>query len=179
MRDALKAIACVVALTAVAGCGFGGDDPSGPGAALTPPETSWLPGQDPLGAYGEFAAVFNPAVELAKRRLEQRELELERIEKAKIAARKRAEEAARRAYLRAKRRAERAYKRALRAAAQKRRERLEELRRLKEKLARKKRAYERSRRVEPGKECRLPGVRERYRCRVGKLPEPESDEDGK
>ena len=174
MRRAVGAIACVLALTGVAGC-FGGGDPAGPAAALTPPESSWVPGQEPLGAYSEFAAVFDPAVELAEKRLKQRELELERIEKAKIAARKRAEEAARRAYERAKRRAERAYKRALREAARKRRERLEELKRLKEKLARKRRAYERSRRVEKGAECDLPGVRERYRCRVGKLPEPESD----
>lgn len=178
MRDVLKVIACVVAL-AVSGCAFGGDEASGPAAALTPPETSWLPGQDPLGAYGEFAAILDPAVDLAKRRLEQRELELERIEKAKLAARKRAEEAARRAYERAKRRAERAYKRALREAARRRREQQERLRLLKEKLARKKRAYERKRRVEVGRECRLPGVRERYRCRVGKLPEPESGKDGK
>ena len=175
----LIGIVCVVALAAVTGCGFGGDDPGGPEAALTPPETSWLPGQDALGAYGEFAAVFDPAVELAERRLKRRELELERIEKAKVAARKRAEEAARRAYERAKRRAERAYKQALREAARRRREQQEKLRRLKERLARKRRAYERSRRVEPGKECGLPGVRERFRCRVGKLPEPESGEGGR
>lgn len=166
------AIACVVALAAVTGCGFGGDDSGGPAAALTPPDTSWLPGQDPLGAYGEFTEVFDPAVELAERRLKKRELELERIEKAKIAARKRAEEAARRAYERAKRRAERAYKRALREAEEK-------LRRLKEKRARQRREYERSRRVEKGPECDLPEVRQKFRCRVGKLPEPETGEDGR
>jgi hypothetical protein len=179
MRGKLTAIACIVGLAALGGCGFGGGDSSGPAAALTPPETSWIPGQDPLGAYREFAAVFDPAVELAARRLKQRELELERIEKAKIAARKRAQEAARRAYERAKRRAERAYQRALRAAARERRERLEKLRRLRKKLARKKRAYERSLRVERGAECDLPEVRERFKCRVGKLPKPESYEDGK
>ena len=178
MRE-LTALACLVVLCTVAGCGFGGDGSSVPGAALTPPETSWLPGQDPLGAYSEFAAVFDPAVELAKRRLKRRELELERIEKAKIAARERASEAARRAYERAKRRAERAYKRALREAARRRREQQERLRRIKERLARKREAYERKRRVETGPECDLPEVRERYRCRVGKLPEPESEEDGK
>jgi len=175
MTRSLAAVACFVALGAVAGCGFG-DDSSGPAAALTPPETSWLAGQDPLGAYREFAAVFGPAVELAERRLTRRELALERIEKAKIAARKRAEEEARRRYLEAKRRAERAYKRALREAARKRRELQERLRRKKDRLARKRRAYERKRRVEPGPECGLPGVRERFRCRVGKLPEPETDE---
>lgn len=179
MRQLATAFACVVALAGVAGCGFGGDGSSGPAAALTPLETSWLPGQDPLGAYGEFGAVFDPAVELAERRLKKRELELERIEKAKIAARKRAEEAAQRAYERAKRRAERAYKRALREAARRRREAEERLRRQKERLARKRRAYERSRRVEKGPECDLPEVREKFKCRVGKLPEPESDEDGK
>jgi predicted small lipoprotein YifL len=179
MKREIAAIACLVALSAVTGCGFGGDDSSVPGAALTPPDTSWLPGQDPLGAYAEFAAVFDPAVELAERKLKRRELELERIEKAKIAARKRAQEEARRAYLRAKRRAERAYKRALREAARRRRELQERLERKKERLARKKRAYERKRRVEVGPECRLPGVRERYRCRVGKTPVPESDEEGK
>ena len=178
MRRALTAVA-FVALVAVTGCGFGGDDASGPAAALTPPESSWLPGQDPLGAYGEFAAVFDPAVDLAERRLKRRELELERIAKAKAAARKRAEEAAQRAYERAKRRAERAYKRALREAARRRRARQEQLQRLKEKLARKRRAYERSRRVEKGPECDLPEVRERFKCRVGKLPEPEKDEDGR
>ena len=179
MRDALAAIACVIALGVVAGCGFGGDDASGPAAALTPPETSWLPDQDPLGAYSEFAAVFDPAVELAERRLKRRELALERIAKAKAAARKRAQEEARRAYLRAKRRAERAYQQALKEAARRRRAQQEKLRRLKEKLARKRRAYERSRRVPTGAECGLPGTRERFKCRVGKLPEPESDEDGK
>jgi hypothetical protein len=179
MRHVLAPIACVVALAGVAGCGFGGDDSSGPVAALTPPETSWLPGQDPLGAYGEFAAVFDPAVELAERKLKKRELELARIEKAKIAARKRAQEAARRAYERAKRRAERAYQRALRAAARERRERLEELRRLRAEQRRKRRAYERSLRVEKGAECDLPEVRERFKCRVGKTPVPETDEDGK
>jgi hypothetical protein len=178
MRRVVTAIA-FVALAGVTGCGFGGDDSSGPAAALIPPESSWLPGQDPLGAYGEFTAVFDPAVDLAERRLKKRELELERIEKAKLAARKRAEEAARRAYERAKRRAERAYKRALREAARRRREQREKLERLQEKLARKKRAYERSRRVPTGKECGLPGVRERFRCRVGKTPEPESDKGGK
>ena len=174
MRQALAAITCLVALGAVTGCGFGGDDSSAPAAAL-PPDTSWVAGQDPLGAYGEFAAVFDPAVELAERRLKRRELALERIEKAKIAARKRAQEEARRAYERAKRRAERAYKRALREAARRRREQQEKLRLLKEKLARKRAAYERKRRVEVGPECRLPGVRERYKCRVGKLPAPETD----
>jgi hypothetical protein len=176
MRE-LTALACLVALCTVTGCGFGGDDSGVPGAALTPPDTSWLPGQDPLGAYSEFAGVFDPAVALAERRLNRRELELERIEKEKIAARKRAEEAARRAYERAKRRAERAYKRALKEAARRRREAEERLRRQKEKLARKRRAYERKRRVETGPECDLPGVRERYRCRVGKLPVPEDGGD--
>ena len=175
MMRTLAPIACLVALCAVAGCGLGGDDADVPAAALTPPETSWLPDQDPLGAYAEFAAIFDPAVELAARRLERRELELERIEKAKIAARKRAQEEARRAYLRAKRRAERAYKRALREAARRRREAQERLRRQKERLARKRRAYERKRRVEKGPECDLPEVRERFKCRVGKLPEPETD----
>jgi hypothetical protein len=174
MRRELAAIACVVALSAVTGCGFGGDDASAPATAL-PPDTSWLAGQDPLGAYAEFAAVFDPAVELAERRLKRRELELERIEKAKIAARKKADEEARRRYLEAKRRAERAYKRALREAARRRREQQERLERIKERLARKRAAYERKRRVEVGPECRLPGVRERYRCRVGKLPAPETD----
>lgn len=177
MRRELISIACLVALAALGGCGFGGGDSGGPAAALTPPESSWLPGQDPLGAYREFAAVFDPAVELATRRLKQRELELERIEKAKLAARKRAEEAARRAYERAKRRAERAYKRALKEAARRRREQQEKLRRLKKKLARKRAAYERKRRVETGPECDLPGVRERYRCRVGKVPVPEDEQD--
>lgn len=179
MRRELAAIFCLVALSAVTGCAFGGDDSGPPAAALTPLETSWVPDQDPLGAYAEFAAVFDPAVELAERRLKRRELELERIEKAKIAAKKRAEEAARRAYERAKRRAERAYQRALKEAARRRRAQQERLKRIKERLARKRRAYERKRRVEVGPECRLPTVRERYKCRVGKLPEPESDEDGK
>jgi hypothetical protein len=177
MRRELTAIACLVALAVVGGCGFGGGDSGGPAAALTPPETSWIPGQDPLGAYREFGAVFDPAIELAERRLKRRELELERIEKAKMAARKRAEEAARRAYERAKRRAERAYKRALREAARRRRAQQEKLRRLKEKRARQRAAYERKRRVETGPECDLPGVRERYRCRVGKVPVPEDGGD--
>ena len=176
MRSALAAAACLVAFGGVAGCGFGGDDASLPAAALTPPETSWVPDQDPLGAYAEFAAVFDPAVELATKRLKRRELELERIARAKLAAQKRADEEARRRYLEAKRRAERAYKRALREAARRRREAQERLRRQKERLARERRAYERSRRVEKGAECDLPEVRERFKCRVGKLPEPESDE---
>ena len=179
MRRELAAIACLVALSAITGCGFGGDDSSGPAAALTPPDTSWLTGQDALGAYAEFAAVFDPAVELAERKLKRRELELERIEKAKLAARKRAQEEARRAYERAKRRAERAYQRALREAARRRREQQERLERIKERLAAKRRAYERKRRVDVGPECRLPNVRERYRCRVGKLPEPESEDGDK
>jgi hypothetical protein len=177
MRHALTAIMCVAALGGVAGCGFGGDDASGPAAALTPAETSWVPGQDPLGAYSGFGAVFDPAVALAERTLKRRELELERIEKAKIAARKRAEEAARRAYERAKRRAERAYKRALREAARRRREQQERLERLKAKRARQRARYERKRRVEVGPECQLPGVRDRFKCRVGKTPVPENDEE--
>jgi hypothetical protein len=179
MTRAVTATVCLVALVVVTGCGFGGDEASGPAAALIPPETSWLPGQDPLGAFRVFAAVFVPAAELARRRLKKRELELERIEKAKIAARKRAEEAARRAYERAKRRAERAYERALREAARQRRRQQEKLERLKAKRARQRARYERKRRVEVGPECNLPGVRERFKCRVGKTPVPESDEEGR
>lgn len=173
-----RVAACILAcgLLLLAGCGFGGDDGSGvPGAALTPPESSWLPGQPALGSYPPFAAVLGRAVAVARRQREKRELALERIERQKAAARKRASDEARRRYLEAKRRAERAYKRALKEAARKRREQEERIRRIKEEIARKRREREKKLRVNPGEECKLQNVRERFRCKRGRLPDKATD----
>jgi hypothetical protein len=176
MTRALAAIAALCAAGAFGGCGFGGDESSaGPGAPLTPPESSWVPGQRALGAYPQFAAIFARAAQIAVERRESRELALERIERQKIAARNRADAEARRRYLEAKRRAERAYKRALAEAAEKRRAQEARLRRIRERIARLNAARERKLRVNPGEECRLAEVRRRYDCRRGRLPDPAGD----
>jgi hypothetical protein len=171
MRRLLPLMAAL-ALVAIGGCGFGGDDSPVHGAALTPPDSSWLPGQKPLGAYPEFAAVFGRAVELAAAREKARQLALERIERAKIAARKKADADARRRYLEAKRRAERQYRLALKRAAAERRRREAELRRLKAERARKLAEREKKLRVPPGEECKLQNVRKRFHCKTGRLPDP-------
>jgi hypothetical protein len=178
MSRPLAVTAVIVAFGSFGGCGFGGDDPPEPAAALTPPESSWLPGQRALGAYPEFADVLGRAVELAKRRLKERELQLERLERQKLAARKRASDEARRRYLEAKRRAERAYKRALEEAARERRE--QELKRKEalEKLAAARRKREEALRVDPGEECKFGNVRRRFRCERGRLPDPATDGQG-
>ena len=165
----------VLALVGVAGCGFGSDGSSVPGAALTPPESSWLPGQPPLGSYSQFARVFGRAVELAQERRKARELALERIERAKAAARRKADAEARRRYLEAKRRAERAYRLALKRAAEERRRREAELRRLKAERARALAEREKKLRVAPGEECKFENVRKRFDCRTGRLPDPATD----
>ena len=174
MRRALASLAAV-ALLGVAGCGFGGDEEVVQGASLTPPESSWVPGQPPLGAYGEFAMVFDRALGLAADRRRARERALERIKRAREAARKRADAAARRRYLEAKRRAERLYRLALKRAAEERRRRAEELRRLKAERDRALAEREKKLRVAPGEECRLRNVRERFDCRTGRLPDPATD----
>ena len=174
MRGALASIA-TVALLGVAGCGFGGDEDVVQGAALTPPESSWVPGQPPLGAYQEFAMVFDRALGLAADRRKAREKALERIRKAKEAARKRADAEARRKYLEAKRRAERQYRLALKRAAEARRRQEEKLRRLRAERRRALAEREKKLRVPPGDECRLRNVRERFDCRTGRLPDPAGD----
>jgi hypothetical protein len=174
VRPALLTLG-VIAAAAIGGCGFGGDEAPMPGAALTPPESSWLPGQKPLVAYPRFAAVFDRAVELARGRRKQRELALERIAREKLAAKKREEADARRRYLEARRRAQRLYRQALREAARKRREQEERLRRIKERIAEQRRKREEKLKIRPGEECKLPGVRERYDCKTGRLPDPATD----
>ena len=168
-------IAIILAGAALAGCGFGGETEAGPAAALTPPESSWVPGQATLPEYPEFAGVFTRATDLAEKRDRARERALERIKRAKIAARKRADAEARRRYLEAKRRAEAAYRRALREAARKRREQQERLRRIKERIARLKAEREKKLRVYPGEECKLENVRKRFDCRRGRLPDPATE----
>jgi hypothetical protein len=170
MRKGLLALAAASCLAA-AGCGFGSDGSSVSGAALTAPESSWLPGQKALGAYSEFAGIFERAVELAQRRRKRRELALEKIERAKVAARNKADAAARRRYLEAKRRAARAYRKALERAAAERRRREAELRRLEAERARALAEREKKLRVPPGDECRLDNVRRRFNCRTGRLPD--------
>ena len=165
----------LVALVALAGCGFGGDEAAVQGASLTPPESSWVPGQPPLGAYQEFATVFDRALGLAADRRKAREKALERIQEAKEAARKRADAEARRKYLEAKRRAERLYKLALKRAAEERRRQEEKLRRLREERRRALAEREKKLRVPPGEECRLANVRERFDCKTGRLPDPATD----
>jgi hypothetical protein len=171
----LATIAVLSAAGAIGGCGFGGDGTAVQGAALTPPESSWLPGQKALGAYPRFAAVFGRAAQLARKRLKERELALERIERRKIAARKRKDAEARRRYLEAKRRAERAYRRALAEADRKRREQERRIQRIKDRIARQKAARERKLRVYPGEECKLRNVRREFDCRRGRLPDPATD----
>jgi hypothetical protein len=173
MTRAIATLLAIAGVALVAGCG--GDEAATPGAALTPPESSWVPGQKTLGEYARFATVLARAVDLAHARAKQRELALERIERAKIAAKKRDEAAARRRYLEAKRRAERLYKQALREAARKRRAQEERLRRIKERIARQRRAREEKLKVPPGEECKLENVRKRFNCRTGRLPDPATD----
>jgi vacuolar-type H+-ATPase subunit I/STV1 len=172
MRGALATIVAFCAIGFAGGCGFGDDGTDVPGAALTPPESAWLPGQKPLTAYPKFARVLDRSAKLAEKLLKQRELALERIEQRKIADRKRADAAARRRYLEAKRRAERAYRRALAEAARKRRAQQRKIAEAKRKIAAAKRRRERALRVDPGEECKLPQVRKRFECRRGRLPDP-------
>ena len=175
MSRALATIGASLAFGLIAGCGFGGDESAAPGAALTPPESSWLPGQKTLADYARFASVLDRAAALAADRWKQRELALERIEREKLEAKKRDESEARRRYLEAKRRAERLYAKALREAARKRREQEERLRRIKERIAEARRKREEKLKVPPGEECKLPNVRKRFNCRTGRLPDPGGD----
>ena len=165
----------MLALGALAGCGFGGGEEAAPAAALTPPESSWLTGQKPLAAYTEFATLYGRASGVAEVRHRARERALERIRRAKIAARKRADAAARRRYLEAKRRAEAAYKRALAEAARKRREQERRRREIMKRIAEAKRRREEKLRVDPGPECKLENVRRRFQCKTGRLPDPATD----
>jgi hypothetical protein len=174
MTRALASV-LVVALAGLAGCGFDGGEEGAQGASLTPPESSWVPGQPALGSYSEFATVFDRALGLAADRRRARERALARIQKAKEAARKKADAEARRRYLEAKRRAERLYRLALKRAAEARRRQEEKLRRLRAERRRALAEREKKLRVAPGEECRLKNVRERFDCRTGRLPDPATD----
>lgn len=163
--------AVVLVLSLVSG---GEEDEGGVGAALAlgPAESSWLPGQKSLVDYPEFAALFERALPLAERRRVAREKAIEELERRKIAAKKRAEAAARRRYEEAKRRAQRLYQLALKRAAEARERQLERIAEAKRRAAEARRRREEKLKVRPGEECRLPGVRQRFECETGKLPDP-------
>lgn len=181
--EALKGLVPVVLVAAVvAGVVFGvlslfgggdEDEDGGVGAALAlgPAESSWVPGQQSLVGYPQFAALFDRALPLAQRRREARDQAVEDLAQRKIAAQKRAEAAARRRYEEAKRRAQRLYKLALRKAAEERRKQLEKIARARARARRLERERQEKLKVRPGDECSLPGVREKFDCETGKLPD--------
>lgn len=155
----------------------GDDDEGGQGAALAlgPVESSWVPGQPPLTEYSEFQALFDRALPLAQERREDREKALKELERRKIEAKKRAEEEARRRYEEAKRRAQRLYRLALKRAAERRKRQLERIAREKARIRRLMRERERKLRVDPGDECALANVRQKFECERGRLPDPATD----
>ena len=174
------AVPLVVVGAVVAGCvvlalsvfaGGDGDGDGGTALALGPPESSWLPGQASLAQNPDFAVLAGRALPLAQERSRERERALEELERRKVEAKKRADAAARRAYERAKRRAERLYQLALKRAAEERKRQLERIAAAKRRAERLRREREEKLKVEPGPECDLPGVRETYDCRTGRLPD--------
>lgn len=191
MSKLLDAVKGLVPLVAVAGLVAGlvvialnltsgdDDDQSGVAVALGPAESSWVPGQDPLTSYREFATLFDRALPLAQQRRRERERAIKALERRKLAAKKRAEADARRKYLEAKRRAQRLYRLALKRAAEQRRRQLEKIAREKARARRLARLREEKLKVRPGDECKLPGVRQKFECETGKLPDPATEGKGK
>jgi hypothetical protein len=150
------------------------DDERGGGAALAlgPAESSWVPGQKSLTSYPEFAALFGRALPQARQRRAEREKALDALERRKIAAKKRAEAAARRRYEAAKRRAQRLYRLALKRAEERRQRQLERIARAKARARRLARERAEKLKVRPGDECGLEGVKQKFDCETGKLPDP-------
>lgn len=135
------------------------------------PQSSWLPGQQSLASYPEYAQVLSRAERLAQERVLRRQRALAEMERRKREAAERADAEARRKYEEAKRRAERAYQIALKKAAEERARQLAEQARLERERRRAEREREKLLEVKPGEECELAGTREAFDCRKGRLPD--------
>lgn len=163
-------VGAVIGVVFLVGSLFGGeDDGDAPQVALAPPESSWTPGQPSLLSFAAYLGIAERAETLAIDREATRERELAAIEAARLAAREREREEARRRFLEAKRRAEARYRAALREAARKRREQARKLARLRKLAAERRRRYLESLRIDPGAECRLSEVKDRFSCLRGRL----------
>lgn len=164
--------ALALAGTALAGCGGTPAVHQPAPLALINTESSWIPGEPPLSSFDAYRALAARAATEAEVRLRARELELARIEAARLAAERRAKAEILRQYEEAKRRAEQAYRRALREAARERRLQARRLAALKRKRERELAALRRKLQVKPGQECKLPEVAIHFICRKGMTPLP-------
>ena len=169
--------AALTSLVVASGCGGGGGGGGAGAAAHGPfggqvlaPESSWLPGQASLLSVPAFRTIELRAEVLAQTRERARDLELARIEAARLAAARRAKEEALRKYREAKRRAELAYKAALRRAARLRKLEERRLAALRRKRARELAALRKKLQVKPGEECQIPEVAARFHCETGMTP---------
>lgn len=180
-KGAIPVVLGVAALAAGAvfvGSLIGGDGgkkaakPGKPGlASIAATRSSWVPGQASLVSYEEYGDIAGRAEELGELLLKDRAALLRAIEQARLRAerraQRRAERRARRQYLRERRQARREYRRELREAARERRRAEREAKRECLQAVREAARQRRENAIEPGEECKIPGIREHFDCEKG------------
>lgn len=179
-KGAIPVVLGVAALAAgavFAGSLIGGDGgkkekPGRPGlASIAATRSSWVPGQASLVSFEEYGDIAGRAEALGELLLKDRAALLRAIEQARLRAerraQRRAERRARRQYLREKRQARREYRRELREAARERRRAEREAKRECLQAVREAARARRENAIEPGEECKIPGIREHFDCEKG------------
>ncbi|HEX2105692.1 MAG TPA: hypothetical protein VHF51_18715, partial [Solirubrobacteraceae bacterium] len=165
-RLAAAALACA----ALAGCG-GGDE--GPAPPVTPPDSSWTPGQGGLTLSRAYLAVATPADARGEQRLARYLRTIELIDARRKAQREKERQEALRRYRLERARALARYRAALAKARRERerqqrllaRQRAEARRRLRELLEKL--------HVPKGHECEIPEVQRQFDCVSGRQPLPD------
>jgi hypothetical protein len=150
--------------------GCGGDQGPGAQGTLRPSDSSWIAGQASLTTSEAYRALLARAGKLAGLRAEQRARELERLARARKLAKDKALEAERRRLAELRRKALARYRAALKAAAEARSRQAKKLAELRAERARELAKLLKQLELDPGKECQLPQVKQKFRCQGGRLP---------